>query len=153
MAQRRRLIGVVGAGNVDPIGAEKARAVGRLLAEAGVVLVCGGLGGVMEAACKGASEAGGVTIGLLPGPDSDSANPYVSLPLATNLGHARNVLIAQSCEALIAVGGEYGTLSEMALGLKIGRRVVALGCRFEVEGLVIAASPEEAVRLALGVEP
>lgn len=146
---RRLLIGVIGAGDVNPAGAECASQVGRLLAEAGAVLVCGGLGGVMAAACKGAAEAGGETIGLLPGVDAGSANPNVTIALPTGLGHARNVLIAQACRVLIAVEGEYGTLSEVAIGLKLGRPVIAIGRWSELPGVLRVATAAEAVSLAL----
>ncbi|TYO98793.1 hypothetical protein EDC39_105162 [Geothermobacter ehrlichii] len=146
---RRLLIGVVGAGQASEKGARLAEKVGRRLAEAGAVLVCGGLGGVMEAACRGAVRAGGETIGLLPGPDPAAANDHVTLALPTGLGHARNVLIAQVSAALIAVDGEYGTLSEIAIGLKLGRPVVAIGSRWQVPGIRPVETAEEAVELAL----
>ena len=108
---------------------EEARAayeVGRLLAERKAVVVCGGLTGVMEAACRGAKEAGGTTIGILPGPFRSDANQYVDHAIATDMGQARNAIIVRTCDAVIAIGGEYGTLSEIAMALKMGKRVVAL---------------------------
>lgn len=147
--ERRPIIGVIGAGNVTPEGYAAAREVGRLLAEAGAVVVCGGLGGVMEAVARGASEAGGEVLGILPGPSAGEANPWVSLPVPTNMGHARNVIIAHTAQALVAVEGEYGTLSEIAVGLKLGRPVIALGRRFAVPGVQSAESPDKAVALAL----
>ena len=125
-----------------------AEAVGREIARRGAVLVCGGLGGVMEAAAKGATEAGGVVLGLLPGPDKASANPYVTLPVPTNMGHARNVIIAHTADALIAVEGEYGTLSEAAIGLKLGKQVFVLPGGLQLAGAVPVASAESAVALA-----
>ena len=91
------------------------------------MLVCGGLGGVMEAACRGARERGGITLGILPGLDRAAANPHVSVALPTGLGEARNALVVRAADALIAVGGGYGTLSEIALALKAGKRVIGLG--------------------------
>jgi len=146
---RRMLIGVIGAGSIDPAGEQCAADVGRLLAEAGAVLVCGGLSGVMAAACRGAMEAGGETIGILPGDSAEGANAYVSIALPTGLGHARNVLIAQASRALIAVEGEYGTLSEVAIGLKLGKPVVALGRWKDLPGVQRATTAEEAVSLVL----
>lgn len=146
----KTIIGVIGAGQVSAAGYQFAREVGRLLGEKGVVLVCGGLSGVMEAACRGCREAGGETLGILPGPEGKAANPYVSLAVATNMGHARNVIIAHTAQALIAVEGEYGTLSEMAIALKLGRPVVALNSWPGLDGVLEAASAEEAVDLALG---
>jgi uncharacterized protein (TIGR00725 family) len=126
-----------------------ADAVGRGLAARGAVVVCGGLGGAMEAACRGAKEAGGMTVGLLPGPDRDDANPYVDVSIATGLGEARNALVVRTADALIAVGGGYGTLSEIALALRTGKRVVGLGT-WEIDGIEPASSPEEAVEAVWG---
>ncbi len=123
--------------------------VGRLLAQAGCVLITGGLEGVMAAASRGAHEAGGLVIGVLPGPFAAEANPSVSVAVATGLGDARNAVLANTAEAFIAVGGAYGTLSEIAFALKRGKRVVGLGT-WDVDPAVLkASSPEEAVRLAL----
>jgi uncharacterized protein (TIGR00725 family) len=113
------------------------------------VLVCGGLGGVMEAACKGAKESGGTTVGILPGLDRADANPYVEVAVATGLGEARNALVVRAADALIAIGGGYGTLSEVALALRAGKRVVGLGT-WDVEGVEPAGSPEAAVATVLG---
>ena len=104
-----------------------AEAIGREIARRGHVLVCGGRGGVMEAACRGAREAGGHTIGVLPGPDRGDMNPHVEFPLVTDLGAARNVIVVLSADAVIAVDGSYGTLSEIALALVHGKPVVGLG--------------------------
>jgi len=142
-----------------------AEAVGREIARRGHVLVCGGRGGVMEAACRGAREAGGHTIGILPGPDRSDANAYVEFPIVTNLGYARNAVVALSADALIAVDGSYGTLSEIALGLEQGKPVIGLqtwhisdDAGRENESIVRAGSPAEAVELAVaaaveGVRP
>jgi uncharacterized protein (TIGR00725 family) len=149
MRERKPIIGVIGAGSATFRGLQLAEQVGRLLAEQGAVVVCGGLGGVMEAACRGAAEVGGETLGILPGDTAEQANRYVTLPVTTNLGHARNVVIVQTAQALIAVEGEYGTLSEIAIGLKLGRPVIALESWPGIPGVVYAASPAEAVALAL----
>jgi uncharacterized protein (TIGR00725 family) len=146
---RKILIGVIGAGQVSSRGAEQAYRIGQLLAEQRVVLVCGGLGGVMEAAARGCAEAGGEVIGILPGADAAAANPYVSLPIVTNMGHARNVVIAHTAQALIAVEGEYGTLAEMAIGLKLGKPVIQLDSWSQLKTVLVATSPEQAVALAL----
>lgn len=141
---------VIGGGSASGEELETARRVGAALAEAGAVLVCGGLGGVMEAASAGARSAGGLTVGLLPGESAEAANTAITLPLATGLGEARNALVVRAAEAVIAVGGEWGTLSEIALARKMGRAVVTLG-RPPAEGLGIprAENAEEAVRWAL----
>ena len=120
-------VGVIGAREATAEAMALAEALGRGLGEMGLVLICGGRGGVMEAACKGASEAGGVAIGVLPDEDWQLANPYVTIPLATGIGEARNAIIARAAFCLAAVSGGYGTHSEMALGLKFGKRVYALG--------------------------
>ena len=125
-----------------------AEEVGRLLARRGAVVVCGGLGGVMEAACRGASRAGGTTVGVLPGLDRGAANPFVSVAVATGLGEARNALVVRAADALVAVGGAYGTLSEIALALKAGKPVIGLGT-WEIDGVERVEGPEAAVNLAL----
>ena len=124
-------------------------AVGAELARRGAVLVCGGGPGVMEAACRGASEAGGTTLGILPGDDRAEANRWVSVAVATGMGELRNGLVVRASDALIAVGGAYGTLSEIALALKAGKRVVGLGT-WEIAGVVEASGPLAAVALAMG---
>src|SRR3954452_9733152 len=144
----RAYVAVVGAGHASAQQTSDAELVGRGLAEAGAVVVCGGLGGVMEAACRGARGAGGVTVGILPGSDRADANEFVSVAIATGLGEARNALVVRAADALVAVGGEYGTLSEIALALKTGTPVVALGS-WEIDGVVRASSAEEAVERAL----
>jgi uncharacterized protein (TIGR00725 family) len=144
----RTVIGVIGAGNASEEGCADARLVGRLIAEGGASLVCGGLGGIMAAASQGAAEAGGEVIGILPGGDTRQANPWVTVAIATNMGHARNIIIAHTAQALIAVEGEYGTLSEMAIGLKLGKPVIALRRRLDIPGAITAPSPSEAVFMA-----
>jgi len=129
--------------------AEMAREVGREAARRGAVVICGGLGGVMAAAAQGAVEAGGVTLGILPDGDRRRANPFLTFSLATNMGHARNLIIAHSADALIAVDGGYGTVSEAAIALKLGKPVIALEAAWDLAGVKRAASPQEAVALAL----
>jgi uncharacterized protein (TIGR00725 family) len=142
-----RYIGVIGAGKCDAELGRLAEAVGRGIAEAGAVLVCGGMGGVMEAACRGAKAAGGTTIGILPGPDRSGANEYVDIAIATGINEARNLAIIRTSDVLIAVGGSYGTLSEIGFALKAGKMVVGLRT-WDIQGMVPAENAEEAVRLA-----
>ena len=123
---RAPLIAVCGASAATDPEIRVAEAVGRLLAARGAVVVCGGLGGVMEGVCRGAAGAGGLTVGLLPGDDPEAANPGVGLALATGLGELRNGLIARACRGMIAIGGGYGTLSEVAFMLRLGRPVCAV---------------------------
>ena len=125
--------------------------VGREIASVGAVLLTGGLYGVMEAASKGAKEKGGMVIGILPGFSRADANPYVDFPIITGLGDGRNMLIVQTAQAVIALPGEYGTLSEMALALKIGRSVVSLGSWEISPDIIKAQSAAEAVEKALKV--
>lgn len=148
-------VAVVGEGRCTSENYSLAEAVGRLLARRGTAVVCGGLGGVMEAACKGAKAAGGLTIGILPGVSSQEANPYVDVPIVTGLDQARNVIVVRSAQAVIAVGGQYGTLSEIAFALKLGIPVVGLGTwqvakeGKRVRDIVEVSTPEEAVETAL----
>lgn len=143
-----RYIGVIGASRASGELERTAEEVGRLVAEAGAVLVCGGLGGVMAAACRGAKAAGGTTVGILPGPDRSAANPWVDVAIPTGMGEARNALVVRAADALVAVGGEYGTLSEIALALKAERVVVGLST-WDIPGVVTMSTPAEAVALAL----
>jgi uncharacterized protein (TIGR00725 family) len=153
--RRQPIIAVCGAGRCDAALAARAEAVGRGVALAGAVLVCGGLGGVMAAACRGARAAGGLTVGILPGADTRAANPHVLIPIATSMGEARNAMIVHTADVVIAIGGEYGTLSEIALARKIGRTVVGLGTWAlgqDAAGqphVLAAGTPEEAVAAAL----
>jgi len=153
--ETKKYISVIGAGLCDTETAAAAEEVGRLIARSGATLVCGGLGGVMEAACRGAREEGGATIGILPGLDREDANPYIDHAICTGIGHARNLAVAASGDAVIAIGGEFGTLSEIGLARKAGRRVVLLGS-WEIskgssppDGLLTATSPVQALLLAL----
>jgi uncharacterized protein (TIGR00725 family) len=123
---RRRQVAVIGKGAADEELAPLAAEVGRRLAEAGAVVVCGGLGGVMEAAARGAREAGGEVIGILPGSDPGEANPYVTHVVAAGIGHARNLAVVGSAEAVIAIGGEWGTLAEIGFARRLERPVIAI---------------------------
>jgi uncharacterized protein (TIGR00725 family) len=145
---RKKIIGVIGAAAASPEGLRLAEEVGRLVAEAGAVLVCGGLGGVMEAASRGCSAAGGEVIGILPGAMADEANKYVTLPVPTNMGHARNVIIAHTAGALVAIEGEYGTISEAAIALKLGKKVFALQPQHQLAGVTVVESAAAAVNEA-----
>jgi uncharacterized protein (TIGR00725 family) len=140
-----RVVGVIGAGNATPAGERQAYEVGRLLAAEGIVLVTGGLLGVMQSASRGSFEAGGFVLGILPGGDARDANPYVTLSVPTNMGHARNVVIAHTAQALIAVEGELGTLSEIAISLKLNKPVMGLNSWENIPGVQEVQSPEEAV--------
>jgi hypothetical protein len=142
------IISVIGAGTCSEDIYKTAEDVGRLIAQKGAVLVTGGLGGVMEAASRGAKEAGGTTVGILPGFSKDEANQFVEIPITTGLSHARNIIIVRSADAVIAVSGEYGTLSEIAVALKLGKPVIGINTWDNVDGVVKAVSPEEAVRIA-----
>ena len=141
-------VAVIGPGDATGDQVQAGEAVGRGLAEGGAILVCGGLGGVMAAACRGAAEAGGVTVGILPGTDRAAANQWVSVAVPTGLGELRNGLVVRAADAVIAVGGGYGTLSEVALALKTGVPVVGVGT-WEIPGIETVEGPEAAVRRAL----
>ena len=123
---RRPIVAVIGAGQATPLESERAYRVGRKIAEKGATVLTGGLWGVMEAASHGAHDGGGLVIGLLPGALATTANPYVDVPIVTNLGHARNVVLCHTADLIVALGGQYGTLSEIAIALKIGKTVVGL---------------------------
>ena len=139
-------VAVVGSGAEWEASAE---AVGRHLAERGCTVVTGGLDEVMAAAHRGAKSAGGATIAILPGEDRSAANPWAEHVVVTGIGHARNLAVAASGEAVIAIGGSYGTIAEMALALRLGRTVVALAGAPAIDGAVRAGSPAEAVERAL----
>ena len=146
---RGPFIGVIGDGTCSTDIGEIAAEVGREIARSGGVLVCGGLGGVMAAAARGAKEVGGHTLGILPGPNIGDANPFIDFPVATNMGHARNAIIVCTSEVLVAIKGGFGTLSEISLALKMGKDVVAIQPQFDIPGVHIAKSPLEAVKEAL----
>ena len=148
-------VAVCGPGNASPQEAEAAEQIGILLAEGGAVVVCGGLGGVMDAAARGARSAGGTVVGILPGDSPAGASEHLTVAIPTGLGEARNALIALAADALIAVGGEFGTLSEIALALKMGKPVVGLNTWELVRGgqtvqaIERADTAEQAVKVAL----
>ncbi|HUY59542.1 MAG TPA: TIGR00725 family protein [Solirubrobacteraceae bacterium] len=141
-------IAVVGASEALDLDLVDAEEVGRLLGAAGAVVVCGGRGGVMEAASRGAAASGGTVIGMLPGDDRSDANDWVTIAIPTGLGELRNGLIVRSADAMVAVGGAYGTLSEVALGLHNGLKVYGLHT-WGIDGIESVESPEEAVEKAL----
>jgi uncharacterized protein (TIGR00725 family) len=155
----RPQISVIGSGTCEQDSelALLAEDVGRRIAEASAVLVCGGMGGVMEAASRGAAEAGGTVIGIVPTASTADANPHCTHVVATGIGHARNLAVAASGEAVIAIGGEWGTLSEIGFARRLGRAVVTLrswqprgeGAMAEMPGIEVAETPEQAVSMAL----
>lgn len=148
-------IAVVGGGECTSSVARLAEEVGREIGHQGAVLVCGGLGGVMEATCKGAKSADGLTVGILPWDKREDANPYVDIPIVTGMGYARNVIVVRSAQAVIAIDGSHGTLSEIAHAVSYNIPVVGLGTwTFSINGtedasLIRATSPKEAVEIAL----
>jgi uncharacterized protein (TIGR00725 family) len=149
-------IGVVGSSTCPPRVMALAAEVGRNIGRAGAILICGGRGGVMEAAAMGAKEAGGITVGILPGESDAEANPYIDIPIVTGMGQARNAINVLTSHAVIAVAGAYGTLSEIALARAAGIPVVGLDTWSPTDPdgragpeLIVASSPEEAVRIAL----
>ena len=157
MTDKKRFIAVIGGSDCSPEEAKFAEEVGRELARQGVILVCGGLGGIMEAACKGASSEGGVTIGILPRGSRQAANPYVQIPIVTNLGEARNIIVVKSAQAVIAIGGGYGTLTEIGHALRSGTPVIGLNTwslsrnNKPDKSIIMAHKPAEAVSKALNL--
>jgi uncharacterized protein (TIGR00725 family) len=151
----KSIIAVIGGSSATEAEMAKAEAIGKGLAERGAILVCGGRGGIMEAACRGTREGGGIAVGILPGVSESEANPYVEIPIVTGMGEARNIIIARSAHAVIAIGGSYGTLSEIAYALRFGTPVIGVGTwHMDRETHVLPPihrvdSPEEAVALAL----
>lgn len=148
---REPYISIIGSGTAVGESYEEAREVGRLVARRGGVVVCGGLRGVMEAAARGASEVGGTAIGVLPDEDRNRANGYLSFSVATGTGQARNLAVVCSGDVVVAIGGEYGTLSEVGLALKVGRPVVSLGSWELGDHVAVVFSAQEAVGTAFGL--
>jgi uncharacterized protein (TIGR00725 family) len=145
---KKNIIAVIG-GRQAPKGMlREAEKVGVLIGLSGAVLLCGGLSGIMRAAAKGAKRAGGLTVGILPQDSTNSANQYIDVPIATGMGIGRNVIIARTADAVIAISGEYGTLSEIAFSLQLKKPVVGIGT-WDVEGVIEASDAEDAVRKAL----
>jgi len=155
MKDKNIFIAVIGGGNCSPEALKLAEEVGSEIARRGAVLVCGGLGGVMEAACRGASREGGLTIGVLPGDNRQAANPYVQIPIVTGLGYARNVAVVKSAQAVIAIDGSYGTLSEIGHALQSGIPVIGLNTwSLSIDGqvdnsIIPADNPKDAVNKAI----
>ena len=150
-------VAVCGGGDCGEVTAQLAEAIGAELARSNAAVICGGGGGVMEAVSRGVNREGGIVLGILPGEDPRGGNEYLTAALATGMGEARNALIARSCDAVIAIGGEYGTLSEIALALKMGKPVVGIntwelypyGKKGADSGITYTSTPEEAVEEAL----
>lgn len=140
----RNVIAVIGGRRADKVLLAAAEEAGRLIAKKGAILVCGGLGGVMEAASRGVKSGGGLTIGILPQDHKRDVNEYIDVPIVTGLGIGRNVIIARTADALIAVGGEYGTLSEIAFALQMEKPVVGIGT-WDIKGIIPAENAEDAV--------
>jgi uncharacterized protein (TIGR00725 family) len=151
------IIAVIGDSSCSPQEAKLAETVGELLAQQGATIICGGLGGVMEAVCRGAKSKGGLTVGILPGQDSSTANPWVEIPVVTGIGEARNVAVVKSAQAAIAIGGSYGTLSEIAYALKNNIPVIGLNTWSlsrngqEDDSIIRAQSATEAVDKAISL--
>ena len=141
-------IGVIGGASPESKYRQIAFDVGKRIAEKGAILVCGGLGGIMEAAARGAKNAGGITVGILPGTSHEDANAYIDFPLATGMGYARNSLVAMNADVLIAVDGQFGTLTEIAYGNIYRKKVIGIGT-WEIQGVKNAETAEEAIDLAL----
>ena len=149
--RKRPFIGVIGAGSCTNKIGDLAREVGRIIAEKNAIIVCGGLGGVMEEASRGAKEAGGMTIGILPGNSKHSANRYIDISIATGIGEARNLVIIKTADAVIALPGEYGTLSEMAFSLQVSKPLISLA-NWEISDDVRKAdNPRNAVEMAINL--
>ena len=157
MTNRKRFIAVIGGSEPSMEEAQLAETVGRELAKQGAILICGGMGGVMEAACRGASSEGGITIGILPGDSRQAANPYVQIPIATGIGYARNIAVVKSAQAVIAIGGSYGTLSEISYALQSGIPIIGLDTwsltrnAQQDKSIILAQNAVEAVNTALNL--
>ncbi len=141
-------IGVIGGNEIDERTYKIAYEIGREIARNGFILVCGGLGGVMEAASKGAKENGGITIGILPGIYKEDANKYIDIPIPTGISYARNMMVVLNSDVIIAVDGKYGTLSEISYANIFGKKVIGIET-WEVEGVIKAETPEDAVKKAI----
>uniref|UniRef100_A0A832GLP5 TIGR00725 family protein n=1 Tax=Caldimicrobium thiodismutans TaxID=1653476 RepID=A0A832GLP5_9BACT len=143
MALKNRRIAIIGAGIAEPPLYDLAFQAGYTLGKEGAIILTGGLGGVMEAALKGAREAGALTVGILPGNRAEEANPYVLIPIVTDMGHARNVILVRTAELIISIGGGYGTLSEIALALKMWKPVIGLQTWPNIPGVHYISALEE----------
>ncbi len=151
MNESSKIIGVIGGSQCNDQDYAAAEKVGKLIAQSGGSVICGGLTGIMEAACKGATGAGGVTIGVLPGNDVRDANPFVNIPIATGMGIGRNIVIIRTAQVLIAIDGRYGTLSEIAFAMQLNKPVFSLNSWNEIPGIVPVNSPAEAVEKAFSL--
>ncbi len=149
MNHPQKLIAVIGGSQCSTEDYSIGVQVGKLLAERGVGIVCGGMFGIMEAVCKGASEAGGLTIGILPGSDPGEVNEFVKIPIATGMGIGRNIIIVRSAAACIAINGKYGTLSEIAYALQLQKPVVTLNSWDKIPNTIPASTAEEAVDIVM----
>lgn len=147
--ERPQYVGVVGAGTCPDTIYQLARNIGFEIGKRGWVLICGGLSGVMEGAARGCSEAGGLTVGLLPGLDRESANPFIHVPIPTGLGEGRNLLIVRASDVLVSIAGGYGTLSEIALALRTDKPVIGLETWKDISGIHYAADYHEAMRIMI----
>ncbi len=145
----KTLIGVIGAGDASEQERETAQSVGREIAKRGFTLVCGAMGGVMEAACRGAKAEGGLTVGIVPGESKGECNPYVDIPVVTAMGHARNVIVVRSSSAVIAIGGSFGTLSEIAFALRLDIPIIGINTWDVSTEIKKAETPKEAVDMAI----
>lgn len=153
MQQYRPRIAIIGSGTGSKSICKTAYDIGLLLAQHGYEIVCGGLGGAMEAACKGSYDGNGVSIGILPGAELTAANPFVTVPIATGLGNMRNALVVGNAAAVIAVDGEWGTLSEIALAMKTGKTVISIGRWNNLDGVIPVASAKEAIATVIRLFP
>ncbi|MEW6455677.1 MAG: TIGR00725 family protein [Acidobacteriota bacterium] len=144
----KKRIGIIGGNEADQRLYEIAFEVGKLIAKNDAILICGGLGGVMEAASKGAKSMGGITIGIIPSSNIKDANRYIDIPISTGIGLARNLMVVLNSDVLIAIDGKYGTLSEISYALIFGKRVIGLET-WDIEGVKKAHNPEEAIKFAL----
>ncbi|RLB18644.1 MAG: TIGR00725 family protein [Deltaproteobacteria bacterium] len=140
-------IGIIGAGECSPYIYNQASELGHLIGKNGWVLFCGGLGGVMEGAAKGCYQSGGITVGILPGKEKDSANPFITLPIATGLGEGRNLLVVRASDVVVAIAGGYGTLSEIGFALKIGKPVIGLQTWPGIDGIDYVETPKQAINI------
>ena len=140
-----RYVGVVGGGECTDSTYKIAQRLGSEIGKRDWILVCGGLGGVMEAAAKGCAEVGGMTLGILPGSKRDSANPYIKIALPTGMGEGRNLLVVRTSDVLVAIGGGYGTLSEIALALKAGKPVIGIETWEHIQGIQYVSHPDEVI--------
>ncbi|OGE19917.1 MAG: TIGR00725 family protein [Candidatus Dadabacteria bacterium RIFCSPHIGHO2_12_FULL_53_21] len=145
------VIGVIGAGDAGEEEYVTAFEAGREIARRKCTLICGGMGGVMEAACKGAKSEGGLTVGIIPGELKNEANPYVDIPIVTGMGHGRNIIVVRSSDALIAIGGSFGTLSEIAFALRLEIPVIGIKTWDVSSDIRQADNPREAVEMAIGL--